>query len=303
MEKPLLEETFGGALLKKMNPYFSVIIPCLNEEHFLPKLLKNLNSQNFTDFEVIVVDGNSIDKTAEVTTKFKAKYPLHLHSTTTRNVSFQRNLGAKKAIGKILIFFDADTQIPKNYLQKVSEAFKEQNPDFLTTYIKVDSHKPSEKIFASSSNLIFEIGRVLKVPFGFGAMQAISKKAFFDVGGYDQKTKFAEDSQLFQKLYDHHYKFLILRTPCYIFSLRRFRSEGIVKSLNQYLQLNLNILLNGYHLPSKIRYQMGGDGYDLKKIENVKDSQVFKSIFTKLNKILRKPNTRLQQAINKLSSK
>lgn len=102
------------------NPYFSVIIPCLNEQYFLPKILINLRAQTFTNFEVIIVDGNSEDKTVKIATKFKDDYPLHIYSTKTRNVSFQRNLGAKKAHGKILIFFDADTQIPKNYLKKNS---------------------------------------------------------------------------------------------------------------------------------------------------------------------------------------
>src|SRR3989338_5592431 len=46
-------------------PYFSVIIPTLNEEKYLPKLLKDLVSQTYRDFEVVLVDGNSDDKTVE----------------------------------------------------------------------------------------------------------------------------------------------------------------------------------------------------------------------------------------------
>jgi len=284
------------------NPYFSIIIPCLNEENFLPKILENLNSQNFKDFEVIVVDGNSDDKTAQIATNFKAKFSLNLYSTTTRNVAFQRNLGAEKAIGKILVFFDADTQIPKNYLKKIAQAFEKRHPHFLTTYINVDSKKPSEVMFAFFSNLIFETGKVFKVPFSFGAMQAVKKGAFFDVGGYDTKTKFAEDSQLFQNLYDNNYKFIMLSTPRYIFSLRRLRSEGVLKSLTQYLQLNLNILLRGYHVPPKVLYQMGGQQYDIKKIENVKYSQIFKPFFLRIQKAIKKQNKDTQKIIDKIFS-
>lgn len=239
-------------------PYFSIIVPCLNEENYLPNLLKNLNCQTFTDFETIVVDGNSEDKTKEVATKFPSKYPLTLHSTTTRNVSFQRNLGAKKAKGKILIFFDADTQIPKNYLKQIAQAFETKHPHFLTTYLKVKSSKPSEKIYASFSNLIFETGKIIKSPFAYGSMQAVTKKAFFNVDGYDIKTKYGEDGQLFQKLYQNKYKYIILKNPCYIFSLRRYQSKGIFKSIIKQLRLNLNILQHGYHTPLKEEYQMGG---------------------------------------------
>jgi len=285
-----------------MKPYFSIIIPCLNEEHFLPKLLKNLRSQTFTEFEVIVVDGNSDDKTAQVATNFKAKFSINLYSTTTRNVSFQRNLGAKKAKAKILIFFDADTQIPKNYLKKIAQAFEKKHPHFLTTYIKADSYKPSEKIFSFFANLFLRNGNIFKIPFSFGAMEAIKKGAFFDVGGYDINIKFGEDSEILQRLYKYNYKLIVLTNPRYIFSLRRLRSEGTLKPLIQYLQLNFHILLNGFNVPSKIIYQMGGNQYDIKKVENVKYSQMFKPVLIKLNKILKKPNNNTQKTINKIFS-
>lgn len=247
-----------------MKPYLSIIIPCLNEEHFLPFLLKNLNSQTYTNFEVIVVDGNSEDKTAEVTKKFKSKYPLHLYSTTTRNVSFQRNLGAKKAKGKVFIFFDADTQIPKNYLQKIAQTFETKHPHFLSTYIKVDSNNPSEKTFATLTNLIFETSKAIKLPSVYGSMQAVKKGAFFDIGGYDTKTKFGEDSQLFIKLFKFNYKYILLKNPRYTFSLRRFKSKGLLKTTIKQLRINLNIFKNGYHAPLKEEYNMGGARYSSK---------------------------------------
>lgn len=248
-----------------MKPYLSVVIPCLNEEHFLPHLLKNLNSQTYLNFEVIVIDGKSEDKTVEVTKKFKSKYPLYLYSSSTRGVSFQRNFGAQKAIGKVLIFFDADTQIPQNYLEKIVAAFKTKKPDFLTTYIKVNSTKPIEKLYASLSNILFEIGKVSKSANSYGAMQAVQKDAFFQVGGYDIKTKFGEDSQLFIKLYQQGYKYLILKNPKYIFSMRRFQANGALKPLIQQIKINIDIFNHGYHNSQlAAKYQMGGKQYSKK---------------------------------------
>jgi glycosyltransferase involved in cell wall biosynthesis len=288
--------------LKSKLPYFSVIIPCLNEENFLPHLLTDLNSQNFSNFEVIVVDGNSVDKTAKIVLEFSAKYPLYLEPTTIRNVSFQRNLGAKIAHGKIFVFFDADTRIPPNYLKKVAQAFEEKHPHFLTTYINVDSQKVSEKTFASLTNFVFEAGKIFKTPLSFGAMQAVKRDAFFDVGGYDEATKFGEDSQLFQDLYQYNYKFLVLSSPCYTFSLRRFRSEGLFKSFVQSLQLNFNIMLNGHHTNPIVKYEMGGQNYKLKKIEKSPYSKVFEPLFSKIAQSSPRQNSKLQSIFNRFFS-
>jgi len=248
-----------------MKPYLSIVIPCLNEEHFLPNLLNNLNSQTYTDFEVIVIDGKSEDKTVEVTQNFKSKYHLSIYSSPARGVSFQRNYGAKKALGEVIIFFDADTQIPNDYLQKIIHVFKTKKPDFLTTYIKVASKKPLEKIYASLSNLLFEIGKVSKSINSYGAMQAVKKEAFFKVKGYDTKTKFGEDEQLFAKLYQRGYKYLLLKTPKYIFSMRRFQNNGALKPFIQQIRINIEIFNHGHH-NSKLasKYQMGGKQYQSK---------------------------------------
>lgn len=285
---------------KPVSPYLSIIIPCLNEEKYIPFLLKDLNCQTFSNFEVIVVDGNSVDKTAQIISKFPAKYPLFLKTTPVHNVSFQRNLGAKKANGEIFIFFDADTRIPKNYLKKIAKTFQEKHPHFLTTYIDVDSQKVSEKTFASLSNFIFEAGKIFKNPLSFGAMQAVKRGAFFDVGGYDEKTKFGEDSELFQDLSKFNYYYIVLPYPRYFFSLRRFRSEGLFKSFVQSLQLNLNIALNGPHSPSSLKYEMGGHNFDPDKIKNYQYSQIFQNLYSKITKSSTKQNHQLQNIFNRL---
>ena len=233
--------------------------------------------------------------------KFKAKYPIQIINTNIRNVSYQRNLGAKKSKGKILVFFDADTRIPKKYLNKISQVFKKKHPHFLTTYIEVTSIRPSEKLFAVLSNLIFEIGKAFKTPGSYGAMQAIKRGAFFDVGGYDVKTKFGEDTQLFLKLNKYHYNFLLLKKPCYNYSLRRLRKEGVVKQLTDYIQINLNILFKGYHVPPKVAYQMGGDIYN-NQIKNTRYHAIFQPIFSKITQRIKKSNKDFQNRIDKIFS-
>ena len=102
-----------------MKCFFSVIIPTLNEEKFLPKLLKSLGKQTFRDFEVFVIDGGSEDKTEYVFGKHSKHLPSSkfIHSEV-KNVGFQRNLGAKNASGKYLVFLDADVDVEQTFLEE-----------------------------------------------------------------------------------------------------------------------------------------------------------------------------------------
>lgn len=101
-----------------MNPV-SIIIPCLNEEHYIGKLLDSLVVQTFRNFEVIVVDGKSEDKTKDVVLRFSKTLPhLSFVESSKRQVSFQRNLGAKHARYERLLFLDADIQVKPDFLQK-----------------------------------------------------------------------------------------------------------------------------------------------------------------------------------------
>lgn len=90
-------------------PLFSVIIPALNEEKFLPTLLDSLVRQTKKNFEVIVVDGKSKDQTVKVARLYSKKIAhLQVIVSSKANLPFQRNLGASKAQGDWLVFADAD---------------------------------------------------------------------------------------------------------------------------------------------------------------------------------------------------
>ena len=59
-----------------MKPFFSIVIPTLNEEDYLPNLLGDLTKQTKKDFEVIIADGYSKDETKQVVKAFKKKLQI-----------------------------------------------------------------------------------------------------------------------------------------------------------------------------------------------------------------------------------
>lgn len=99
----------------------SVIIPTYNEEKVILDCLSSLDSQTIDDFEVIVVDDGSSDKTLEVLKKIKVKnYKLKILKQDHKGPGAARNLGAKSAKGEILVFVDADMTFDKDFLKKLT---------------------------------------------------------------------------------------------------------------------------------------------------------------------------------------
>lgn len=97
----------------------SIVIPTLNEEQYLPKLLDSLLAQNFKGkLQVIVVDGNSKDKTIQKAQEYKKNFDDLLILKTHKGQGYQRNLGAQKARYDHLLFLDADMIVPTFMLSR-----------------------------------------------------------------------------------------------------------------------------------------------------------------------------------------
>src|SRR4051812_2549406 len=105
----------------------SFIIPTLEEEKVIEKILRNLQEIVDFDYEVIISDGGSKDRTMEIARKYGTKV---VENTTgqRQNIAIGRNEGAKAATGEFLVFLDADVYIPNiNIFIKHALAHFEQN--------------------------------------------------------------------------------------------------------------------------------------------------------------------------------
>ena len=105
---------------------FSIVIPTLNEEKYIGRLLDSLESQTYKDFEVIVVDGGSSDKTVDVCNE----YGVILKTMKGIGEFGQRNEGIKIANGNIIINTSADVVFPSELLKNISVIF-DSEPDLI----------------------------------------------------------------------------------------------------------------------------------------------------------------------------
>ena len=99
-------------------PSISVIVPTLNEEESIETCLKSVRNQKVSDFELILSDGESNDKTVEASRRYVDKIIV----SSNRGIGTQQNLGAKFAEGEILVFIHADTVVGESLLEEISGA-------------------------------------------------------------------------------------------------------------------------------------------------------------------------------------
>jgi len=112
-------------------PTVSVIIPSYNHEQYVAETLRSLEAQSFQDFEIIVVDDGSTDRTVEVIKDTFSR--AQLHTQPNRGVVAARNRGVSLSQGKYLCFVDSDDVLMPQCLQR-QVAVLEADPQVVLTF-------------------------------------------------------------------------------------------------------------------------------------------------------------------------
>jgi len=271
-----------------MKLFFSVIIPTLNEENYLPKLLEDLSMQTEKDFEVIVVDGNSKDKTKEVVNNYKGKLNIKFYQIKLVNVATQRNYGADHSEGKYLIFVDADARIRSSFIKKSSNFINKYKGLVFIPYLLPEKEDEEYKALFDIGNLLVEFSQNLSKKFSLGGSMIFEKRFFQMIGGFDCKLYISEDHELIQRIFKWGITPKFMKDNKITVSLRRWKKEGNLKIIYKYFIVTAYRLLGGEVKNKIIEYKMGGSEYKkIKKLETKKPIFInYKKIFNQIKKTL-----------------
>lgn len=242
-------------------PFFSIVIPTLNEEKCISNLLHDLQAQKFQEFEVIVVDATSKDSTVHLAKKtWTDSKRLRLVNAKKRGASYQRNTGAMLAKASYLLFVDADTRLPWNYLEKLKSRLLRSKPDVFTTFAIPDTDAESDKAFLSAQNYLSLGASLAGKPYASAACMGATKDAFDLLHGFDEKLEMWEDSNFCQRAVELDLQFQIFQTPTYIFSMRRYQKDGKVKIVFDTMPNFFQFFFQNKTQSMKKKYPMRGGG-------------------------------------------
>lgn len=236
-------------VIKKVkNPEISIIIPTLNEEKYLEKTLLSLKAQTIKlPYEIIVSDGNSKDGTVKIAKKYANKIVI----CNRKGIAAGRNLGAKYADGKILVFIDADTILLPNTLEEIYNALKDEKTILVSVPIAPSSYKPSYYFLYWFYNQFSKYSIKVNKPQVAGMFMAIKKDIFWKAGAFNEKLKILEDYEFSERIAQYG-KIKIIDSTFALTSPRRIEKWGEAKGAAKYIGIYLAYLLTGKDIGWKI---------------------------------------------------
>ncbi len=208
------------------NPKVSVILPARNEEEFIGKCLESLIEQDYTNYEIIVVDDSSDDATGKIISEYAKKnskiipVSAQIKPDGWMGKNWACMEGYKKATGELLLFTDADTKHSQNVISLAVSHLLSFNLDALSAIPKMRTMDFWTRItlpmISTFLHTRFSAVRVndpsKKTAYFFGSFFIIKQKTYREVGMHEGvKHEIIEDGALGKKVKESGYKMKMTR--------------------------------------------------------------------------------------------
>ena len=207
-------------------PIASVIIPTFNEEKIIGATLRALSDQTIprSQYEIIVADGYSEDKTIAVSRRLADKVVFEKKLV----IAAGRQKGALAAKGKILVCADGDSRSRRDWLEELLKPFADKRVAASFGAVEPLESTPFRELMCRLMSVYFRITAALGLPSGAGASLAIRADAFTKAGGFDTGLVTGEDVEL-QKRVKRLGRVVFAPRSVMAISFRRVEKWGYLK--------------------------------------------------------------------------
>ena len=196
----------------------SVLVPARNEEQNLPACLDSLLDQTYLDYEVVVLDDQSSDRTWEIVCSYQRRYPGRLRGVRGEPLVEPGWLGkphamqqlARQASGEYLMFTDADTVHGRESVAWAVTNLEAHHADVVSAYVQQEMLTLGEQCIVPAmyimSAMLLPLWLIASVPipglsFAIGQLLVIRRDAFEAIGGYSRiKDEISDDLAIAREL-------------------------------------------------------------------------------------------------------
>lgn len=228
----------------------SIVIPTYNEEAYLPQLLRSIQAQTYKEYEVVVADAHSKDRTREIAIELGARV------VDGGMPSAGRNKGAAAANGDLVLFLDADVVLPDvKFLEETIAEFDKRGLGAATCAVDPMSERVIDKVMHSTFNYFMWVTQAF-VPHAPGFCIFAKKIVHDAISGFDEEIKLAEDHDYVGRAAKVE-KFGLLNSHKIPVSVRRFDRDGRLNIIFKYLLLEVHLRTKGNVKTDAFNYTFG----------------------------------------------
>ena len=227
----------------------SVVIPTYNEEKNIARCLRALEEQTISrqEFEIIVVDGQSSDRTVEIA----QRYADRVIQQVSEGVGGARNDGVRAARGDVILTTDADCIPHREWIEVVEERFENEDVVAVTGFLDPFDYEDLNRYEAFIYRQLFRISNDMLTVFAItgyyhlcGANSAFHRDTFLEIGGY-LDLPYSDDVEIYKRLKSKG-KMVLENRMKVNYSIRRIKRMSLIKYIyqitrNDFVTLILNM--------------------------------------------------------------
>jgi len=184
-------------------PPISIVICTYNRAEYLRECLRALDSLDYPNFEVVVVDGPSTDDTAGLLDRYYHR--TKVGKNPTRNLSISRNVGIKLSSGEIVAFIDDDGIPPTDWLSKLADAYEDPRVGGAGGRVVCSDEGRTPQFWCGTLDIWGEVDAIREAPADFnspegtrfntlmGVNSSFRRKVLEAIGGFDETYNYFHD--------------------------------------------------------------------------------------------------------------
>lgn len=232
-----------GAAAVRAERRVSVIVPAFNAERWIADTLESVFAQTYTNYEVIVVDDGSTDRTAAAVSRFAGK--LRYSHQAHKGVGAARNAGIAASSGELIAQLDADDMWRPDFLAVLAPLFDDAAVGVACGDIVYwDQQRPLEvcprhwQRVSKPREATSMWPQLLRENYVPAAAAMVRRSALLRAGPYDERLHYAEDYDMWLRIARLGYRFCLVDT---LLGVHRLRPDSLTGDLGAKLDAHLYI--------------------------------------------------------------
>jgi len=236
--------------IKNTLPRVSIILPARNEEHYIRRCIDSLIKQDYPDFEIVLVNDESSDKTLEIMNEYQNSYPDIKVLSVNRpgedwiGKNWACYQGYLKSNGNLLLFTDADSYHSENTMSLAVQNIIYYGLDAITIMPRLLSYdfftKVTLPLLTTFMHTRFSPLKVnnakSKIGYFFGSYFIIKRNTYEQVGSHESvKSEIIEDGALGKKVKEGNFKLRMVRGESYVQAIWARNSSDLNKAMDRLL--------------------------------------------------------------------